>query len=324
MKHLFLVLFICSGFFQHILAQKKAPGFLVVYFNGESAIISPINDQNYMMVNYGDTLEFQPGTHSLTISYPNSFDRKFNVLIESGQIHKFTFNNRQLSDKIEEGYFKNSSYYYLLNQVNTIIVSDENANIYLGDNKISTGVAFLNINESSFSIKAELSSKNFSKTWNHTHVTDSRNYYQHFLRPDKKILLRKSFLPGMAHFYKYERTKGMLFLTGFIITSGTSLAFLSSYKNQMNSYNKTYSNYKSEEDETRATELGKILFNKDKKITRTRNIIYATSLLTAGVYIYNIIDGQTPPSIGFRNSGDSYLNLSIENDMIGLKGLISF
>lgn len=322
------LLFVCiigSYFAPATFAQKAETGSLIVYFNGESAILSPFdNEDNYKMIEPGDTLNYKPGLHSLTISYPNSYDRTFAVDIKKDKIHKYTFDNKSIDNKIEANYYEESSYDYLLKQVNTIIVTDQDALIYVDGKKRGMGVAALNLQKSMVSIKASLPFEDFSSEWRHSIDPASKNYFQHIIRPDKKTLYKKSLIPGLAHLYKHEKQKGVLILAGLSVTTTATVAFISSYRNQMDSYNAIYAQYKSETDEILATTLGNKLRTKDSEISKTRNLIYTTSALSIGIYLYSIIDGISAPEMGFRESNDDYLNLHIDSDMVGIKGKIGF
>ncbi len=242
------------------------------------------NYNNEFHLSSGDSIQLETGIHQISMIAEKINDNVFNVTINPGETTT-RFKNFHISR-----FFKatSSSYPRFKWNANLIVMSDKNADIFVDDTYVGTGLQGLLLDKGNYSISVK--SDSYEKTITYSNYDKNLNVLNLHTLPTKKKAYAYSLIPGASQFYKQDYLKGVIFSVGFSALLVTSI----SYNHKLNQANKDseqlLQNYRTATDVSLinqyASELEKRMGDSQTYADNTNMAMIATG----GFYLLNILD----------------------------------
>ncbi|MDY6993738.1 MAG: DUF5683 domain-containing protein [Pseudomonadota bacterium] len=285
-------------------ADGNSFGYLSVKTDVDSFYVSiDDNFNNVYHITSNDTLTISSGEHRIRLIKKNYRDLITTMNIKPDTINVLSTSLLPFRNFKYHKYF--SSYPRIFWGAPIIIKSDPDANLYVNDEFVGTGIAKIDT-VGNYTIQSILPSG--QSTSSNIRIGDNNNSYhgnifqvkEIYNRPLKKKSRYMALLPGASQLYQKDRLKGYLIIGATLISGGLAIKYQKDFSEKNNLFKSTRSSYESATNPEDALRLGELTRRqlKDANYAADKRdfMIYAS----LGIYLYNLIDSFLKPNTGYR------------------------
>ncbi len=265
-------------------------------------------------------LSLSAGWHMLTIATPYAIDTQIHYYIKRDST---TFLNVQISPTTnDELYLRRSTYHPVLTGRNLIVMTDDDAEVYVNGVTQGRGIMRLAQEPGRYRIEARRSDgASRSTTIVIPPFPAGTRVAQLYTRPDRRTTRSLAVVPGATQLHRRQYLRGVAFLTGGIAATYWTVHQHRVYTNAAVTYRLLEAEYRNAFNETAATNIGDYLEALAPEVRaqkRRRNVAAGT---LAAVFTANVLDALWPPAAGYRKTPGSVRDLAVEvaPDAIGIK-----
>ena len=237
------------------------------------------------------------GKSTLKLVTKDFEDSQVRVNLDVNEEKPLTFNQKFITENSAKKEL--STYPRCFWDANIIILTDSDSKVTFEGQDYKSGVRFKT--DPSNTVEASIVNDDFTRKLNFA-ATDELQVISNYYRPDRSLVLRRSFLPGYAQITKQQKLKGYLFGT---VSAGLGAAFvyyniqIISGTNEYRTIEQRYSTATDPAEILTLIEKADMKRDKIESDKRKRNL----SLLSfVAVYGLNIFDALKPPKLGFRHT----------------------
>lgn len=271
----------------------------------------------------GDSIQLEPGHHSLVMVHPEYRDVRSQLRIRENSRHQFAFS---FSRKIGQDSTL-SSYKRITKGLphNITITSEPNSSIIIDDSTYGKGYVQADVGpfEHEIIIRHPTARDRSKKIYIDPSGQKELSIYT---KPKVFSSFLLGFLPGASQFYKNQKIKGASITVATSIAIGIAGISHIKFRQRNDDYNSLETEYLRLDDEQEALELGNQVQQKYDEAKQAATIRDYTLATTLGIYIYSMIDAfASKPRSGYRLNIEptTYFD-SVNGQTAGLKIKINF
>lgn len=300
---LFLALLITP--FTTFAQEHTQKGFLRLNLDADSAYAVINNDFfDIRKVSGQELIKLPEGQNLINLSVPFApkFETRLLIVPSDTTVLSHEFRNNQINVNNYDG---NVAAFNAFN-ANIMIYTDDNSEIYLGDEYLGKGFATLKSSKRNEEIT--IKNSHYGKEEFSLKVKEKRvNVYKMVKRPLESNAKFFSLLPGVAQFYKRQRLRSLAF-------AGASFILITSTVNKFNQYKSAYDIFKSYKSkyeiastESLAKKWGDLAYSQQAKVRKLDNQRRFFLISSIFVYAYNIYDGmKREPDGGYQKDNKPF------------------
>jgi len=252
---------------------------------------------NPIAITSGDSLMLPVGTHTLRFTHPSYGDRYAAIDVPSGEEM-----NLRVDLRINQIRFPNTSstWFVLRNQANVVVETDADTRIMYNGNDIGQGLAMWMIKDDEPMSVIELQMGSIRKTIPIDFGSNTSVYVNQYLKPDRRLSVLFSPLPGLTQAYEGSYMKAVL----MVAAAAGGFRFVqirtNEYRDQQNRYRSLRNAYAQatvfDEVERRGNEM-RAYYPNVERAAQLRDI---SAVVLGSIYAIHLIDVAIPPKYGFR------------------------
>ena len=279
-------------------------GFLHVKMNLDKAYLVADGDFNEARsITNMSTVRLSAGKHTIVLVHPKSVDRDFKVQIGTDSLTEYTI---CFDTTVDAGSLHHwSSYSRILFGANAVIVSDDDADIFVDGKLRGKGTLKTDLSKGTHLLKSIQSQAGETEKKVEV-VFKSVSVFEMYNKPDRHTLWWLSVLPGAGQLYKDEKTKGYLLLGSTVGSLLTTYLSQQQYRRDNRVYESLLAQYNAATNEASATRLGNDTQAQHNIIRRDIWIRNGSLIASAVLWAFSLVDALGEPESGYRITRDVY------------------
>ncbi|MFU8812966.1 MAG: DUF5683 domain-containing protein [Balneolaceae bacterium] len=288
-------------------------GFIKITVTNLDSFYVVVNEdfETIYSVSSGDSLKIVAGRNQVRIFQRSYADIFLFRRIEENRTNHLVTNILPLTRPSWEVQSR-SSYPKVFWGGENFILSDPGTDLYIDDEYIGTEYAVIDT-VGNFTVTGITDSgERFTRTYSTLDKTGRFNVYEHSFGLKKSRVRALSLLPGASQAYKGQTIKAISISAVAAAAVFLAINYENTFQSRWSEFTTTRQLYNRAADPSEVFRLGNeadALFRESQRASRNRNrVLIGASVL----YLYNVIDGNRTPSVGYRTtrfSFDPYLDI---------------
>lgn len=313
----FISLFVSQNIFAQNEGEASDSASITFELNVDEALLI-LNNQfdEARFVKNNETVVTRAGVTSIKLSVVHDFlfEKQLLLTPDTSIIISHTFNQLPLSKEVLDGNYAARKYF----DANLLVISDEQVDIYLNDEKVGSEYVFANIPQGKNVVSTQFNSpfqSIYHQSISNINTTSfSLRVVEQNIKPLKSTSRKLAFLPGFGQAYKYQPVKANIIralLGGSLLLTSS---FEIKYRQDKQTYDEQLTKYNNSISGIEATGLGDQLVDLDKQLKSTALIRNISLFALLGTYAYNVLDAYyAKPKMGYHKPKPYHFYLSSEN-----------